>query len=81
MPHPRQAFVITQSQLLLGDGPDREARAASFVADTPLQRFGQPSEVAALAVLLASDEAAYMTGSELTIDGGILAGSAATPTG
>jgi NAD(P)-dependent dehydrogenase (short-subunit alcohol dehydrogenase family) len=30
-------------------------------------------------VLLASDEAAYMTGTELHIDGGILAGSAASP--
>lgn len=65
---------------MLGDGPNREANMAACVADTPLRRFGQPAEVAALAVLLASDEAAYMTGSELTIDGGILAGSAATPT-
>ena len=47
--------------------------------DTPLQRFGTPEEVAALAVLLASDEAAYMTGSELNIDGGLLAGSTAIP--
>lgn len=78
--HPA-AVMTPMWEPILGDGPDREARAASFVADTPLQRFGQPSEVAALAVLLASDEAAYMTGSELTIDGGILAGSAATPTG
>ncbi len=52
---------------------------ASFVADTPLRRFGRPEEVAALAVLLASDEARYMTGAELTIDGGLLAGSAAAP--
>jgi NAD(P)-dependent dehydrogenase (short-subunit alcohol dehydrogenase family) len=43
-----------------------------------MQRFGTPEEVAALAVMLASDEAAYMTGTELNIDGGILAGSAAT---
>ncbi|MEP3891398.1 MAG: SDR family oxidoreductase [Hellea sp.] len=76
--HP--AAVLTPMwEPMLGDGPDREARAASFVADTPLQRFGKSSEVAALAVLLASDEATYMTGSELTIDGGILAGSAAAP--
>lgn len=66
---------------MLGDGPERDARAAALVADTPLRRFGDPVEVAALAVLLASDEATYMTGAELTIDGGLLAGSAATPGG
>jgi 3(or 17)beta-hydroxysteroid dehydrogenase len=64
---------------MLGSGPERAARMAAFVRDTPLKRFGLPEEVAALAVLLASDEAAYMTGAELSIDGGILAGSAAAP--
>lgn len=49
--------------------------------DTPLRRFGKSEEVAAVAVLLASDEATYITGSELSIDGGLLAGSAATPQG
>jgi NAD(P)-dependent dehydrogenase (short-subunit alcohol dehydrogenase family) len=61
------------------EGADLEQRMAAFVADTPLRRFGRPEEVAALAVLLASDEARYMTGAELTIDGGLLAGSAASP--
>lgn len=78
--HPA-AVMTPMWEPLLGNGPDREDRAAAMVADTPLRRFGRPEEVAALAVLLASDEAAYMTGSELTIDGGILAGSAATPEG
>jgi NAD(P)-dependent dehydrogenase (short-subunit alcohol dehydrogenase family) len=64
---------------MLGTGPHRAARMAAFVADTPLRRFGEPDEVAALAVMLASDEAAYMTGAELNIDGGLLAGSAAAP--
>lgn len=64
---------------MLGDGPDRNARMAALVADTPLKRFGQPNEVAMLAVMLASDEAAYMTGETLTLDGGLLAGSAASP--
>jgi NAD(P)-dependent dehydrogenase (short-subunit alcohol dehydrogenase family) len=64
---------------MLGDGPDREAKMQALVADTPLKRFGTPEEVAAIAVLLASDEAAYMTGAEVTIDGGLLAGSAAAP--
>lgn len=64
---------------MLGDGPDREARMRALVADTPLQRFGMPDEVAAIAVMLASDEATYVTGSEFNIDGGLLAGSAASP--
>jgi len=66
-------------EAMLGNGPDRAERMAAMVADTPLKRFGRVEEVAALAVLLASDEAAYITGSELNIDGGLLAGSAAAP--
>ncbi|MCU6454842.1 SDR family oxidoreductase [Sphingomonas sp. A2-49] len=64
---------------MLGDGPGRDARMQALVADTPLKRFGTPDEVAAIAVLLASDEATYVTGTELSIDGGLLAGSAASP--
>ena len=64
---------------MIGDGPDREEKMAALVDDTPLKRFGTPEEVAAVAVLLASDEAAYMTGETLTLDGGLLAGSAASP--
>ncbi|HVY67194.1 MAG TPA: glucose 1-dehydrogenase [Gammaproteobacteria bacterium] len=78
--HP--AAVLTPMwEPLLGQGPEREARMRAFVRDTPLKRFGRPEEVAAVAVLLASDEAAYMTGAELHIDGGILAGAVAAPAG
>jgi 3(or 17)beta-hydroxysteroid dehydrogenase len=76
--HP--AAVLTPMwEPMLGQGPEREARMAAFVADTPLRRFGRPEEVAALAVLLASDESAYVTGAEFHVDGGLLAGSAAVP--
>ena len=47
--------------------------------DCPMRRFGHPQEVAAVAVLLASDEVTYMNGAELNIDGGILAGAVAAP--
>lgn len=76
--HPA-AILTPMWEPMLGDGPDREARMAKLVEDTPVKRFGKPEEVAAIAVMLASDEAAYMTGAELNIDGGLLAGSAATP--
>ncbi|MDR0786863.1 MAG: SDR family oxidoreductase [Gemmatimonadota bacterium] len=64
---------------MLGTGPEREAKMQALVADTPLKRFGMPEEVAAIALLLASDEATYITGTEMNIDGGLLAGSAAAP--
>lgn len=73
------AILTPMWEPLLGEEPGRAERMAEFVADTPLRRFGEPEEVAAVAVLLASDEATYMTGSEITIDGGLLAGSAARP--
>lgn len=76
--HP--AAVLTPMwEPMLGDGSDREQRMAAIVADTPLKRFGTPEEIAAIALLLASDDAAYMTGAELTVDGGILAGAVASP--
>ena len=76
--HPA-AILTAMWEPMLGDEPSRKARMDALIADTPLRRFGTPQEVAALAVLLASDEASYMTGAELTLDGGILAGSAVAP--
>lgn len=76
--HP--AAILTEMwEPMLGDGPERAERIAAFVADTPLRRFGTVEEVAAVAVMLASDEAAYVIGAEFNIDGGLLAGSAASP--
>jgi len=76
--HP--AAILTDIwEPMLGGGPDRAQRMAALVADTPLKRFGTVEEVAALAVFLASKESGYMTGAELTLDGGLLAGSAASP--
>jgi len=43
------------------------------VSQTPMGRAGRPEEIAYGAVFLASDESAFMTGSELVIDGGYLA--------
>jgi len=74
------AILTPMWEPMLGEGKDRATRMEAFVKETPLQRFGAPEEVAALALLLASDEATYITGAEFNIDGGILAGSAAAPT-
>jgi NAD(P)-dependent dehydrogenase (short-subunit alcohol dehydrogenase family) len=76
--HPA-AILTPMWESMRGSGPDRDARMAALVNETPLRRFGRPEDVAAVATLLASDEAPYITGSELNIDGGLLAGSAASP--
>jgi NAD(P)-dependent dehydrogenase (short-subunit alcohol dehydrogenase family) len=49
------------------------ARAAS-VAATPMGHAGKPGDIASAVVFLASDEASFVTGSELVVDGGVMAG-------
>jgi NAD(P)-dependent dehydrogenase (short-subunit alcohol dehydrogenase family) len=59
---------------LLAQADDPEARRAQLVARQPMGRLAQPVEVAKAALYLASDDAAFVTGSEFVVDGGILAG-------
>jgi NAD(P)-dependent dehydrogenase (short-subunit alcohol dehydrogenase family) len=51
-------------------GMPREEKAA-FAAMVPLGRFGQPEEIAGPALFLASDDSTFVTGIELTVDGGM----------
>ena len=45
--------------------------AKDLVATVPLKRFGQPEEVAATVAFLASQDASYITGVEINVDGGL----------
>jgi 3-oxoacyl-[acyl-carrier protein] reductase len=47
----------------------------SMIAHTPLQRMGQPEDVANAFLFLASDEASYISGVVLSVDGGIVPGT------
>jgi 2-keto-3-deoxy-L-fuconate dehydrogenase len=49
---------------------DPVAARAAFIARQPMSRLGQPEEIAALAVYLASDESSFTTGTAQVIDGG-----------
>ena len=50
---------------------DAEAARAAFVARQPMSRLGDPDEIAAVALLMASDEAPFMTGTNVIVDGGM----------
>jgi len=50
------------------------AKLDALMAMQPIARMGEPAEVAALVLFLASDEAGYITGAQFVIDGGHLAG-------
>jgi len=52
------------------DDVSEEATAKRMEANVPMNRFGDPSEVAAAAAFLASPAASYITGISLTVDGG-----------
>jgi NAD(P)-dependent dehydrogenase (short-subunit alcohol dehydrogenase family) len=54
------------------DGAADSVEAADALrAQIPLNRMGRPEEIAAAALFLASDEASFVAGAELSVDGGM----------
>jgi len=51
--------------------PTIAARGKAYLRDIPLQRVGQPSEIASVIRFLCSRDASYITGQTITIDGGL----------
>lgn len=76
--HPA-AIMTPMWDTMLGEGQEREKMIKQVEAGIPLGKFGEAIDVAFGVLYLASDESKYVTGIELTIDGGILAGSQARP--
>jgi glucose 1-dehydrogenase len=60
------------TDILKGIATDQEAKNR-LLSRTPLRRIGEPDEVAAVAAFLASDDASYLTGETIYVDGGRLA--------
>jgi 2,3-dihydro-2,3-dihydroxybenzoate dehydrogenase len=55
------------------NAPDPEAARKQRIALHPLGRFGKPEDIAYMAVYLASDESAWVTGAAYPVDGGFSA--------
>ena len=70
---------IVETELVadfIRNAPDPELAKKRRTDLHPLGRFGQPSDVANMAVYLASDESVWVTGAAMPVDGGYLAGKA-----
>jgi len=67
---------IVETELVKGlfdDSEEGEARRKGRLALIPLGRFGQPADVAGMAVFLASEESSWLTGAAIPLDGGLTA--------
>ncbi|WP_282130711.1 SDR family oxidoreductase [Pseudoalteromonas aliena] len=73
------AILTPMWDAMLGEGDARESAIKAISSDIPLNTMGDAKDVAYAALYLASDESKYVTGIELNVDGGILAGSSASP--
>jgi len=76
--HPA-AIMTPMWDAMLGEGEARQSIIEEIERGIPLGHFGLPTDVAYGVLYLASEESKYVTGIELNIDGGILAGSEAKP--
>jgi NAD(P)-dependent dehydrogenase (short-subunit alcohol dehydrogenase family) len=75
-PHRIRVNTLTPTQTGSPVGMADEAFSADRAGEAkgiPIGRFGQPADQAAAALFLASDEAGFVTGTELVCDGGLLA--------
>ena len=67
--------VAARTQMLLDHvGDNADEQIAQIAAMIPLNRLGEPSDMAAAITFLASDDAAFITGAVLPVDGGWTAG-------
>src|SRR2546428_8219677 len=66
----------TETELFRANNPPGSAGEQRYLSGVPMGRFGRPEEIAAVIAFLLSDDAAFMTGQTLFVDGGASIGKA-----
>lgn len=77
--HPGAILTPMWDEMLPKDEDQKKEAIKAISQDIPLKVMGEAKDVAYATLYLASDESKYVTGIELNVDGGILAGSSAAP--
>ena len=69
-----QRVLDLSGQMAAAGGTTPEEIVRRWEAEIPMQRLGEPQELGALAAFLASEQAAYITGQSIAVDGGWIRG-------
>ena len=70
--HP--TFIATPMlESMIKDSPDPKKARQTLIRQVPLKRIGKPDDVAKMIIYLASDESTFVTGTEMVVDGGVIA--------
>jgi NAD(P)-dependent dehydrogenase (short-subunit alcohol dehydrogenase family) len=66
-------YIKTPMNKMLHENPEEERRVISEQLRVPLDRWGEPHEIGKVVAFLASDDASYITGQPIIVDGGFMA--------